>query len=512
MSQEELEIDDISQDDWSLYQKEVVEEKKDTSEDSKHTASKENSRNFNTNINKKYLGKEINWLGVPVGSEVVFRPLGLPYSVRTKPWHPKKIFTFDMLSDSNKMLPIICPHVKNAEGVDQNVLDEDWFLRKVINKVFSKHWDDQKIRPSDNSNGWWNYHYESTEIYHRFLENRPHHTFDTSSLQKYVSERVVMNVISRMDDINFKTKKTSILTPSFKIRKNADKHGKVDKEGNPIIYEEYTFSYGVSETFYNQLLATSVDIMGHWDLDHIVKTTKANEKTNLPAYNMSTSADIGLSQKIQLLLGKRPEIQNKTIIVKGKEIIQQIVNRVPLTEEEKKLAPNSLDAIFVPTSYQDIFDNYEDVIKLCDSDLSTNFLEELKSLVKQEGGSIVTVSPKRTFMKKEESKAPEAPVAPVAPEVLVEEQSLLPEMSMEEIKAKCKEVYESWDDLGEEDQKKMLSNISSFDNGIPVLKEPKRFLKCSCSRKYKKDDGTMSSVNVSGHEHAEKCAMCGIEF
>jgi hypothetical protein len=544
---EKLQIEEATEEDfYQAHQKEA--EALDKKEKEEENDDSDSSSKLKSNISEYHMATSLNWLSITPNVEVAFRPLGLPYLSRTKPWHPKKIFTKKIITDSNQLAPVIFKQLVDGNGVEQNEIDESWIFVRFLNKISDKFWDNTLEPPKTakkSYDGWWNHYHSKTEIFQRLDFNRPHESFMNPSAFANAKEQILIQAISRMDSVNYDTGFASFLTNNFTAKpKQIPKKNK--KEGDKedfINYTQYFVDYGISESLYTDLKNETFSKFGHWAIDVIIKKHKSKDKW---VTSIETAVSDTLTRETQL----RITPANKTFdieVVNGREIKNLRVAPTPLSDTDKTINVYNTDELFRYTSYQDIFNLYAHTFLLADKELSTEFYDELVSLVKTETGKEPTDSPyKKSQIKKKynldrksttlniepiptEPENPSESINSVLNENVAEAPSVTPpvqedrseEVSRkvsveiitdpEQILANCKIVYPEFDKLPKPEQDSMVRDIESFTNGLPVFKAMKD-LSCECNKTFIDVNGNKTDKQVKVHCEASMCGFCGADF
>lgn len=411
-------------------------------------------------------------LGLEDKKEKVFRILGNPMEVRQNPTDPKLILQSSVVKDDRSGY-----YKLNWPVVEKNgkyVPDPDWIVTKFYNKVNEGKWEKYPDGQLDHrgKNGKYVKYHQNTKIFSVIDNNAKEGEKFPKSF--FPSKRVVMNVIDRHDSWCKDNKHSKLLTSKkvpFEI---------TTEEGKKTIYFEDT---GVPEMVWSAIM-DHCKATGTLDIDLVV-TKKSDDKkysvfdiTDYPKYVTEASFKIG--------------------------------SKDALTEEEKQYELYDLDKLYGVSSYAKVKKVMKAKFALCDSELGTNFVDELERLVKKEAeerASEVDVEQKEKDVdvpKKETLKVQE----PVKEEVKANRRpSTKPveQSSKVDIKAICETAFPYWHKLTEDEKSIMISTIVEFNGNIPTY-DNSEYLGCTDENCNYPGTDKMTIVP----DNVNTCPVCGI--
>jgi hypothetical protein len=401
--------------------------------------------------------EEIAYEGLAIDKPVAFRIIGSPMEYRQFPYEAKLVLQSKMVTDDYKGKTRI--NWRYVESKGKYIIDPDWILSKLYNNAMSRQFvkytekdidgksviktEDGSIKNSRGYTGEYRDLHTHTKTYQRLKFNK------TINEQKsfgdaYPSSRIVMNVISRMDDWCSTNKKTKILSTKVGVKEGT----KIEKDelGNTytVTFTMYFPETGISKSAYDELLdyirTSGVDPT---TTDFVITRKYINDK-----YSQSIIDGEGL-----LKLGRASsDILNK--IKSGK-----------LTEEESKYETYDLDKFFAVSSYNKIKKKLSGLFKLYDEEFHDNLYDELCALALEEE-------------KLREEKAIQNP-EDFRDEEYQSSEKEIPAEKKEERKVRTVDkaidfsiVFPFWSSLLEEDKNEMKTLLQSANNVDSMIFKP----------------------------------------
>ncbi|HPJ86581.1 MAG TPA: hypothetical protein PLU55_00545 [Candidatus Pacearchaeota archaeon] len=467
----------------SILQEQLEQRKKQ--EEQKKRA-KENSGNFQGFDELSYcpITKE----------ETVFRIVGKPFPyndpTNRKPTDIKMIMQSEIVKEDKKgYVKFNFPyHYDDTKG--DYVLDKDFILTKVINKVKEGRWEkypEGKVNELTGKNGEYIHYYKDTEVYKIIVDKVGNAKIGEKFPKNfYPSKRVVINVIDRHDSWCKDNKHTKILTSKhegFSIK---------DSKTNQDITIFYTDT-GIPKTTYDKIVEYHAKGTGNFDVDTIVKKvekdyTVADITDACPKFITQKSKDIGLDSD--------------------------------LTDEEKSYELYDFDKYFPYASSATKIKKWLSwLIKKVDAQTGSNFMVELEALAKieeDERNAKKEAQAEKEQVEGEEVsddvKEMEAPVKEEPkPEVKQEEpkRRRVEEPKKEETKEEISYVkyFPSYDKLSDEEKASLLNALSEIKDGIPLFNNKEgELLGC----KDEKCKFPNSEIDTIFPESIFTCPVCGI--
>lgn len=288
------------------------------------------------------------YTSVPSDGVKVFRILGDPLAVRSKPTDPKLSFISYILGDNSKNFRCVWPSKEEQPN---------WILWKIFDTVMESKWDkgeDGKFQRN------YIHALSRPECFRRVSKNNSDNKFERGW---YPTRYVNLNIIDRHDVEYHKENKRSKL-----LSKRASE---ISDSGN------FWYDPGIPEAAYNTIWDDVVEFNGQWDLYDVA----LKKETESPWYRAFHCYDD--RKKLEQI---DPEALK--VVVEGE-----------LTQEEKDYKLYDLDNLFKVTSYITIKNRLGDFIKKVDVDFKKNFSKELEELVEKE---------KREFEQRRKEKQEEA--------------------------------------------------------------------------------------------------------
>lgn len=402
--------------------------------------------------------EQYQWMGFPSNEECVFRIIGKPVGFGGSIYDPRTILWSQIVNDSgNKHVDIVWPIEPDSDSLNLKP-DQDWILYRLMRKAQEFRWDNSRKGQLDEKGnkiekGERVFTYAGTKTLQWVEENkRDNASPKVYPTQFYPANRVLMNVIDRMDDWCKANKHSKILTSKTNPFKFKNDNG----EEVEIQYPQY----GIPITVYNSIFDAVVEFRGTWDLDIIV------EKRDVSAGGYS----------IRDIREDKISAKSKQLGVDGE-----------LTDEEKAYTLYNLtDKKFQPTSYYKLKKNFEKRFKQADIDLGTHFFEELEELVKKEQEERKNAESDANTTHHPVSQ-PESPPASTPEKQEEKTASRGRERKKEEsnnvnIEEEIRKTFTHFDSLTDEEKKDVLSTVDRVENGQLYYKDGTNILDCGCQR------------------------------
>ena len=397
---------------------------------------REESKNFTS-----FDYEEIVYEGLAVGKPIAFRIVGNPAEYRMCPTDAKIVLQSKMVKDGEKGKTKINWRFTEKKG--KYVIDPDWILSKLYNKVMEKKFvkytekdisvekqitksEDGSIKNSRGYEGEYKDLHTNTECYSRLKFNKlpsEEKTFGDA----YPATRIVFNIISRMDDWCVKNKHTKLLSTKVGTKEVISDTG----EKTTLYFPET----GISKSMYDELLGYIRQIaINPTTTDFVITRTYNNDK-----YSQTIFDGNGL-----LKLGR------------GDKKILESIKEGSITEEEKSYGLYDLDVLFKEASYNKIKKNLTALFKLYDTEFNDNLYDELCALAEEEK--------KNNAENSQEDNEEDAP-AKVGESQEVEKPAT-PEKKR--VRGEVKTVDLSglpfWSSLDDDDKRYMNESVLSFTN------------------------------------------------
>jgi len=312
--------------------------------------------------------EEVTYEGLAIDKSVVFRIIGNPAEYRQAPSDAKIVLQSKMVADNSKNKPKInWPYI---EEKGKYIIDPDWGLSKILNKVLESKWvifteedidgknvtknAEGKIVNGRGYNGRYEDIHTNTQCFKRLKFNQ------TVNEKKSFGDaspgtRVICNVLSRMDEWCKTEKHTKLL--ATKIGRSE----KVNDKGEKIVilFPET----GISKSMYDDILGYVRQINLNPNVTDLVVTRTHNSDK----YSQTIFDGNGLIQ-----LGR------------GAPELLALINPNPITEEELAYEQYDLDKLFKVASYSKIKKHFSGLFKMFDTEFSDNLYDELCALAKEE--------------------------------------------------------------------------------------------------------------------------------
>ena len=451
--------------------------------------------------------EQIPWFGLEDKVETVIRILGNPIESRKENWHGKFIYFSELATDTRKRYSDIIWHTKkDYEGISTDEIDEQWILRRLVNTVYTKSWENKPFVDAKGvpKKGKYIHHHEDTEIYRLLEANDLEIKSDVKIFSKKFrpQKRAILPVLVR----NTGGDSIKILSTKYSVKEYTTNKG----EEAQSIYVD--FGIPVSETpdrkyLYDLILEKIYMKFKHWDCDIIVKKQKLTDIQI--AYEIFPCFSSEISSYTKSLVSELPNMQNVNVTVNGKVVQESRPLKVKLTPQEESYEKPNLDILFKETSYEKLFQFHKKLFQLADSTFKTNFYEELVDSFAQENPESAKNIPANqlTLIVNEEVKEtisnPSSRRTAIAESVSKISDDLI---------SQCKKTFIAWDKLTDSDQDLLLETIERFDEGVPVYKSKynNQILSCNCKepKNFTKSDGSESSKLISCHQDIKNCPMC----
>lgn len=321
--------------------------------------------------------EEVKWLGLPPNKSIAFRLVGLPFLAREvmkdrgleiDPTITKLVLHSRIMKDDEEgYINVNWPYIiKNGKYIP----DPNWILTELLDTVENKYWysyteadiDNNKIKKDSGGKiknlrgyeGEYRSNSKGKPSYERIVSNLSKNQDPSFKPRFRPSNRVICQVISRMDNWCKENKHTMLLATSV-----GQKDYKQDDGSMKTIYFP---SVGISLPLYEKIKRYFRKFRKDWDIDFIIERYKSNNKWE---------DDISSSAQMDML----------------SEEIKHLVNNQPLTEEEKNYEKYNLDKLKIigrTTSYSKLRRNIIGLFEQTDLDFKTNFTERLNKLADEE--------------------------------------------------------------------------------------------------------------------------------
>lgn len=477
-----------------------------------------NQRNIVSNNNRE----EIPWYGLENGVESVIRILGKPIEARKDSFHGKFIYYSELLTDTKKRYSDILWHTqKDPHDNSIGIIDSEWVLHRLFDSVYKKYWDNTPFIDSKGTprKGKYIYANEHTSVYKLLESNELELTTNTKIYPKKSkpSKRAILPVLVR----NEGSSEIKILTTKY-VSKNY-----TDSQGNNRVQVYCDFGIPVSEVqdrkyLYDLIMDEIYMKYKHWDLDIVIKKTKLTDIQI--AYNIHPAYSDSVSALAKSYVTSFPEMKDVPEMVNNKQVMTKKPKPLALTPQEESLVKANIDQLFPETSYKKLFTYHKGLFKLTDSEIGTNFYQELVDLYIKECPQDAHLIPadKITLPVKEEEFIQLTNVVPLQtstslPVSNVTESSrrkTVEPVTSSSVESQCSKVFTHWNRCNQQEKNLMISTIESFADGIPQFRSEytNKILSCNCERKYLKSDGSESEKRVCFHEDIHNCPMCEQTF
>jgi len=429
-------------------------------EQAKMLAEQEASKN-NSGYTMDY--EELKWLSLDVNKWIGFRILGIPCEFRTEAWHPKMILQSKVLKDNKSgYSKINWPYIQKQ---GKYVMDPDWILAKLYNKVYDKDWikyTEADINPKEkimkgadgrivNAKGYNGYYQEKnthTQTYQLINFNKK--SSEDKSMNNFKPGfRVIMNVISRMSDWCAINKKTMLLSTNVGTKDIVSDKG-----------EKSTISFpqtGISKSMYDEIMYYTKKGNNRWDVDFAILRYQDAQGMYKNDYTDAKLRD------------------------RNDASIRDLLTDKPLTKEELEYEKIDIDKITKITSYQKLLKNHVGLFKLFDAEFNQSLTQELIFLADEEKkkydeSKVVEEPKKQTEVVADVPKIETVATPTVQPEVKRERGSV------ENPIDKLKSLFKFWSNLSKEDEEDVLKAFDKVDVGMVVWKPNTNLIPCDkCS-------------------------------
>jgi len=483
---------------------------------------KENKNTIVSNNNRE----DIPWYGLENDQETVLRFLG-SLSKREENWYPKTIFHAELLTDTKKRFSdIIWKTQVSPMDKDIPVLDNSWILKRLYDTVYTKFYDKTPFIDSKGipRKGKYVYTNEHLSCYKLLQSNELDITSNVKIFPKKFkpNKRVLMPVLVR----NEGSTQVKVLTTKHVVKEYTDYQGNKRTQvycdfGIPISEDgKNIYLYDQITNFFSKAYGYDYS---HWDFDVVIKKTKLTDIQI--AYSINACFSDSVSPLAKSYVTTFPEFYEVNTLGKNNKVVKvRKPHPIPLTKEEQALEKPNLDELFKTTSYKKLYTYHKELFKLVDTELRTNFYDELVSFYEKESpeDSHLITAEKFAVNVKEKvvNTLPNTPVSslPISNTqsqngvVDTSKRHSLQEDSVSSLEDMCKKIYPFWDKTSKEDKELVLSTIDSFEDNVPKFKSEffknNKILKCNCERKYLKSDGTPSEKSVCFHQDIKDCLVC----
>ena len=456
---------------------------------------------------------EIPWYGLENGQESVIRILGTPVENRKESWHGKIIYYSELLTDTKKRYSDILWHSqKNPMGVSLGVLDDEWILKKLLDLVYTKYWENKQFidEKGNLKKGKYIYENEHTSVYKLLQSNELELNSTVKVFPKKVkpSKRVVLPVIVR----NEGSTEVKILTTKHSSKEY------IDSQGNTRTQVYCDFGIPVSEypdkKYLYDLIFEEIGLKyKHWDMDIVIKKTKLTDIQI--SYSIHPCYSDSVSPLAKSYVSTFPEMEDVTVIVNNKAVIEKKPKRVLLTSQESELVKPDIDKLFKETTYQKLYTYHKELFKLADTELRTSLYDELVELYKLESPESASKIPAEKVTLPVKEKFPSVSATPVDVPEPNSKRSRLPQGDTQEtVEHKCSKVFTNWSNLTDSEKQLMVSTIDSFEDNVPKFKSEfsKDLCVCECDKQFLNSNGIPSGKPVSCHFDIKNCPMCEKKF
>lgn len=402
--------------------------------------------------------------------EKVFRILGNPIEMRKTGFDPKLIFFSRIVKDGQKgYINVIWKTKINDLGIPE--LDEDWILFKLYKKVMESDWrnytKEEKSERKDDKRGCYEPRHTATLSYARVFNNKKEEEKYPPSF--YPKQRVLMNVIDRMDDWCVENKHSKVLFASASPFE-------FEKDGSSKIIE-YVNDIGVPQLLYRLIFENVVKYKQNWDIDIVAKAT--GQINN--AYIVRDMTEKKL-EELSLKVGKDS----------------------PLTEDELKYGLFNLDELYKETSYTKLYKNIIGLFKKFDADFNENYTEKLTDLVDEE------TKQRQALKEKDEDSKDNSNQESDREQAVVSERQPRKEAEINNVNLEenLKKIFPFWEKIDDEDRKDILQEAVEVKDGVVIWKASAKL--SLCDNKECCFIGTTERTKLPGT--VLMCPVCGLKF
>lgn len=422
------------------------------------TSEAENAKNF-----KPMDYEKIIYEGLEINKPVVFRVMGYPAEYREKPTDAKIVLQSKILKDGGKSYNIINWPFVEKKG--KYVPDPEWLLTRLYNKVMERKFipyteadingvevkkqADGSIKNDRGYSGKSVDLHPDSATYKRITNNKKPEE-QKSFRQFFPSQRVVMNIDSRMDNWCAIHKHSKILSTKVGVQEITTKEGTKD-----YIYYPET---GISKSMYDDFLTFIRNSCRTWfDRDFIITRTHKNDKYS------QTILD-GTSLKT---------------LKQGDEKLWSIINDKPTTEEENAYEQYDMDSLFKVASYTKLKTNLSGLFKMFDEEFGEKLYDELvlyameEERLRKEAGAT----------EEKEVDAIESDTQPPWIEPIVTTEEVKPRKVRGEASKLDLTTLPFWNKLDKVDQDEMVKYAEQLSDGLVIFKSDMPKAPCSiCSK------------------------------
>lgn len=458
----------------------------------------------NTNFYNDW--KPIKWVGLEDNKYVVLRLLGLPHEAPKeikKSTDCKVILQSEIKKDDGKGYTKINWPMVERDSDRKFVPDPDWILTKLYKEVRSgspRKFDesdlsrpgftkgaDGKVVNADKKKGEYEYFHKDKQCFKRVDKkgNTREGDFEKSF---YPSTKILMNVIHKNDNWCVENKQSKLLSTKVSEYKFHDEKENKEK----IIYYPNT---GITNQLYGKIFGHVMDFRSDWDIDIAIEKYQPSPSSNQRDYRIKDATDYN----------------------KLDDDLKKIMTENPLTKEEQEYDLYDLDELFPVSSYAKIKRHLKGLFKLVDSELGTDFEDQLNLLVEEEKAE----REKKKAEKEEKELNEGTPVENTERPEVTEEPKEVVEEKKEETQPKGRsrkpepEIntsndysanFPAYDKLNKEEKAFIESGaVVKFEGTIPVWAEPQNIEFCANKECFYKDTNERTKYPLD----INTCPVCG---
>ncbi len=401
--------------------------------------------------------EELKWLSLDLKKWIGFRPLGVPFEFRKENWHPKMILQSKILKDDKTgFSKINWPYVlKNGKYI----MDPDWILSKLYNKVFDKEWvkyTEEDIDPTKkimknnegnivNFKGYNGYYQDknvNTQCYQLISFNKK--SPEDKSMNAFKpSFRVIMNVISRMNDWCKVNKKTQLLST------NVGRKDYTDDKGQKLTIEFP--QTGISKSMYDELMHYTKKGNNRWDVDFAI-------------YRYQDQSGMYKNDYTDAKLRDRNDTS-----------IRDLLTDKPLTKEELEYEKVDIDKITKISSYQKLLKNHVGLFKLFDAEFNESLTQKLIYLADEEKKKYEEENKDKNQVNVKEDIPKETSEVQTKDEKKERE---VKSSQITDISTQLKTLFSFWNNLSAEDIEDFIKFTDKIENSEIVWKPNTNLIPC----------------------------------
>lgn len=405
--------------------------------------------------------EEQKHLSLDSGKWIGFRILGYPIEFRQSNTDPQIVCQSKIVTDDKKGFSKINWPFVIKNGKYQR--DSNWILSKLYDTVMKKDWvkytesdigklegirknSENKIVNAKGYDAYPVFKYKNTETY-QLIEFNKKDIKDESKNKFNPSFRILMNVISRMDDWCAVNKHSMLLSTKVGTKEYTDDSGQ-----SVIRYFPQT---GISKEMYDEICVYIRNAFNHWKVDLAIKRYEDNQ-----------------GKWKCIITDAKLKDRNDTSI---KDLLTDNV----LTKDELEYTLYDIDRITQTCSYQKLLKKHIGLFKLFDKEFHDNLTEELINLAKaekdkydadKEKNKIVKGNPDDSIPWEDKSKE----------ENKKEERKERPEriLTTPSIEDQIKSIYKFWDTLCADDRADIIKLCDKIENGEIIWKPNTNLIPC----------------------------------